>query len=176
MMDYSSMQRLGAKLGWEEKCACQPAYFTTLKFCFIFPCRSEFTILYCSERKTACLLCSYSCKLVNKLRLRVTVNIHRKINVPLYWQCSFQAVQRLKRNSIHLLFCSSCSFVSGIIQRVKIEAFERMLWRVCKGYTILTYAEVEEYLENPDTVLQKNDTLTIACSFIKKIYYFLVNL
>lgn len=54
-----------------------------------------------------------------------------------------------------LLFCSSCSFVSGIIQRVKIEAFERMLWRVCKGYTILTYAEVEEYLENPDTVLQK---------------------
>lgn len=27
-----------------------------------------------------------------------------------------------------------------------------MLWRVCKGYTILSYAEVEEYLENPDTV------------------------
>lgn len=51
------------------------------------------------------------------------------------------------------MFCSSCSFVSGIIQRVKIEAFERMLWRVCKGFTILTYAEVEEYLENPDTVL-----------------------
>lgn len=53
------------------------------------------------------------------------------------------------------VFCSSCSFVSGILQRVKIQAFERMLWRVCKGYTILTYAEVEEYLENPDTVLQK---------------------
>lgn len=52
------------------------------------------------------------------------------------------------------MFSSSLSFVSGIIQRVKIEAFERMLWRVCKGYTILTYAEVEEYLENPDTVLQ----------------------
>uniref|UniRef100_A0A669AWZ1 V-type proton ATPase subunit a n=1 Tax=Oreochromis niloticus TaxID=8128 RepID=A0A669AWZ1_ORENI len=34
---------------------------------------------------------------------------------------------------------------------VKIEAFERMLWRVCKGYTILSYAEVEEYLEDPDT-------------------------
>ncbi|KAM9811151.1 V-type proton ATPase 116 kDa subunit a [Neosynchiropus ocellatus] len=42
-------------------------------------------------------------------------------------------------------------FVSGLIQRVKIEAFERMLWRVCKGYTILSYAEVEEYLEDPDT-------------------------
>uniref|UniRef100_A0A672JMA8 V-type proton ATPase subunit a n=1 Tax=Salarias fasciatus TaxID=181472 RepID=A0A672JMA8_SALFA len=29
------------------------------------------------------------------------------------------------------------SFISGLIQRVKVEAFERMLWRVCKGYTIL---------------------------------------
>uniref|UniRef100_A0A8D3BU76 V-type proton ATPase subunit a n=1 Tax=Scophthalmus maximus TaxID=52904 RepID=A0A8D3BU76_SCOMX len=34
----------------------------------------------------------------------------------------------------------------------KIEAFERMLWRVCKGYTILSYAEVDEYLEDPETV------------------------
>ncbi|XP_047237965.1 V-type proton ATPase 116 kDa subunit a [Girardinichthys multiradiatus] len=42
-------------------------------------------------------------------------------------------------------------FISGLIQRTKIEAFERMLWRVCKGYTILSCAEVEEYLENPDT-------------------------
>uniref|UniRef100_A0A673XBY5 V-type proton ATPase subunit a n=1 Tax=Salmo trutta TaxID=8032 RepID=A0A673XBY5_SALTR len=30
-------------------------------------------------------------------------------------------------------------FVSGLIHRVKVEAFERMLWRVCKGYTILSY-------------------------------------
>lgn len=59
----------------------------------------------------------------------------------------------LVKSILILMFCSSCSFVSGIIQRVKIEAFERMLWRVCKGFTILTYAEVEEYLENPDTVL-----------------------
>ncbi|XP_034547828.1 V-type proton ATPase 116 kDa subunit a [Notolabrus celidotus] len=42
-------------------------------------------------------------------------------------------------------------FISGLIQRSKIEAFERMLWRVCKGYTILSYAEVEEYLEDPST-------------------------
>uniref|UniRef100_A0AAX7VGC6 V-type proton ATPase subunit a n=1 Tax=Astatotilapia calliptera TaxID=8154 RepID=A0AAX7VGC6_ASTCA len=49
----------------------------------------------------------------------------------------------------HIVFLSC--FISGLIQRVKIEAFERMLWRVCKGYTILSYAEVEEYLEDPDT-------------------------
>uniref|UniRef100_A0A7N8XVH0 V-type proton ATPase subunit a n=1 Tax=Mastacembelus armatus TaxID=205130 RepID=A0A7N8XVH0_9TELE len=42
-------------------------------------------------------------------------------------------------------------FISGLIQRSKIEAFERMLWRVCKGYTILSSAEVEEYMEDPDT-------------------------
>uniref|UniRef100_A0A8C6SQ12 V-type proton ATPase subunit a n=1 Tax=Neogobius melanostomus TaxID=47308 RepID=A0A8C6SQ12_9GOBI len=42
-------------------------------------------------------------------------------------------------------------FVSGLIQRVKVEAFERMLWRVCKGYTILSYAEVDENLTDLDT-------------------------
>uniref|UniRef100_A0A8C1ZEW8 V-type proton ATPase subunit a n=1 Tax=Cyprinus carpio TaxID=7962 RepID=A0A8C1ZEW8_CYPCA len=42
-------------------------------------------------------------------------------------------------------------FISGLIQRVKIEAFERMLWRVCKGYTILNYSEVDGLLEDPDT-------------------------
>lgn len=51
-----------------------------------------------------------------------------------------------------MLSSFSRSFISGLIQRGKIEAFERMLWRVCKGYTILSYAEVEEYLEDPDTV------------------------
>uniref|UniRef100_A0A672JSF4 V-type proton ATPase subunit a n=1 Tax=Salarias fasciatus TaxID=181472 RepID=A0A672JSF4_SALFA len=53
---------------------------------------------------------------------------------------------------LHLdLFRLLIHFTSGLIQRVKIEAFERMLWRVCKGYTILSYAEVEEYLDDPDT-------------------------
>lgn len=61
----------------------------------------------------------------------------------------------------NLLFL--CSFISGLIQRVKIEAFERMLWRVCKGYTILSYAEVEEYLENPDTV-SFLENISIACT------------
>lgn len=46
----------------------------------------------------------------------------------------------------------SRSFVSGLIRRVKMEAFERMLWRVCKGYTILSYAEVDENLTDLETV------------------------
>uniref|UniRef100_A0A8C6PGV3 V-type proton ATPase subunit a n=1 Tax=Nothobranchius furzeri TaxID=105023 RepID=A0A8C6PGV3_NOTFU len=53
--------------------------------------------------------------------------------------------------SLRVSFELHFKFISGLIQRAKIEAFERMLWRVCKGYTILSYAEVEEYLEDPDT-------------------------
>uniref|UniRef100_A0A674NBJ3 V-type proton ATPase subunit a n=1 Tax=Takifugu rubripes TaxID=31033 RepID=A0A674NBJ3_TAKRU len=71
-----------------------------------------------------------------------------------YQQVVLTAIYRQEIHTVDrksYMFSSSCSFVSGIIQRVKIEAFERMLWRVCKGYTILTHAEVEEYLENPDT-------------------------
>ncbi|XP_076125940.1 V-type proton ATPase 116 kDa subunit a 2-like isoform X1 [Alosa pseudoharengus] len=42
-------------------------------------------------------------------------------------------------------------FISGLIQRVKIEAFERMLWRVCKGYTILSYSEIDECNQEPES-------------------------
>uniref|UniRef100_A0A4W5N5B3 V-type proton ATPase subunit a n=1 Tax=Hucho hucho TaxID=62062 RepID=A0A4W5N5B3_9TELE len=64
---------------------------------------------------------------------------------------------RITRNFVHrstdhpVSLPSPCRFISGLIQRVKIEAFERMLWRVCKGYTILSYSEIDEYLEDPDT-------------------------
>lgn len=55
------------------------------------------------------------------------------------------------------VMCPGCSFVSGLIQRVRVEAFERMLWRVCKGYTILSYAEVDESLADLDTVSSTAD-------------------
>ncbi|XP_053444373.1 V-type proton ATPase 116 kDa subunit a 2 isoform X2 [Nycticebus coucang] len=42
-------------------------------------------------------------------------------------------------------------FVSGLINQGKVEAFEKMLWRACKGYTIVTYAELDESLEDPET-------------------------
>lgn len=43
-------------------------------------------------------------------------------------------------------------FISGLVHIAKIEAFEKMLWRVCKGYPFLTYAELDKALEDPDTV------------------------
>ncbi|KTG43207.1 hypothetical protein cypCar_00010783 [Cyprinus carpio] len=77
MMDYTSMQRLGAKLGSTQNLCCKVELIFFLSF------------------------------------------LHR--------------------------------FISGLIQSVKVEAFERMLWRVCKGYTILSYSEVDGLLEDPDT-------------------------
>uniref|UniRef100_A0A4W3JNF1 V-type proton ATPase subunit a n=1 Tax=Callorhinchus milii TaxID=7868 RepID=A0A4W3JNF1_CALMI len=42
-------------------------------------------------------------------------------------------------------------FIAGVIHPWKVGPFERMMWRVCKGYTILTCQELEMGLEDPDT-------------------------
>uniref|UniRef100_A0A665US55 V-type proton ATPase subunit a n=1 Tax=Echeneis naucrates TaxID=173247 RepID=A0A665US55_ECHNA len=45
-----------------------------------------------------------------------------------------------------------CRFVSGLIQRVKVEAFERMLWRVCKGQFTYFITDIRNTgpVSNPD--------------------------
>ncbi|XP_029427146.1 V-type proton ATPase 116 kDa subunit a isoform X2 [Rhinatrema bivittatum] len=70
--------------------------------------------------------------------------------------CNYEEFPPLEKEL--LLDCTSMQrlnvklgFVSGLVQRAKVDAFEKMLWRVCKGYTILTYAELEEGLVDPDT-------------------------
>lgn len=45
-----------------------------------------------------------------------------------------------------------CSFVAGVILRERIPAFERMLWRACRGNVFLRQAEIPEPLEDPATV------------------------
>uniref|UniRef100_A0A8C6V1V7 V-type proton ATPase subunit a n=1 Tax=Neogobius melanostomus TaxID=47308 RepID=A0A8C6V1V7_9GOBI len=85
--------------------------------------------------------------------LRISRNfVQRSTEVKL----THELFKLLKKNvpfykSLNIILFILHSFISGLIHRVKIEAFERMLWRVCKGYTILSYAEVEEYLDDPDT-------------------------
>lgn len=148
------MQRLGAKLGW----VC---LFSFVSF-FFFPSSewihntavcSRLILMWCSEHSDV----AHSFKTCKKkqvaiLKVKYLRNIKGAAALMVPW-ADMKCIH-LQGSGKYLLhsFCSSCSFVSGIVQRVKIEAFERMLWRVCKGYTILTYAEVEEYLENPDTV------------------------
>ena len=49
-------------------------------------------------------------------------------------------------------------FVAGVISRERINTFERMLWRVCRGNVFLKQADIEEPLEDPASV--STDCLT----------------
>ncbi|XP_071491442.1 V-type proton ATPase 116 kDa subunit a 1-like [Diadema antillarum] len=42
-------------------------------------------------------------------------------------------------------------FVTGVIRRERIPAFEQMLWRVCRGNVFLRQAEIQESLKDPST-------------------------
>lgn len=44
------------------------------------------------------------------------------------------------------------SFVAGVISREKLPAFERMLWRACRGNVFLRQAMIESPLEDPSNV------------------------
>ena len=43
-------------------------------------------------------------------------------------------------------------FVAGVILRERLPAFERMLWRACRGNVFLRQAEIDAALEDPITV------------------------
>ncbi|CAF1367420.1 unnamed protein product [Adineta ricciae] len=42
-------------------------------------------------------------------------------------------------------------FVSGVISRERMNSFERMLWRVCRGNVFLKSAEIPQLIEDPTT-------------------------
>lgn len=44
------------------------------------------------------------------------------------------------------------SFVAGVINRERVPAFERMLWRISRGNVFLRQAEIDKPLEDPATV------------------------
>lgn len=44
-------------------------------------------------------------------------------------------------------------FVAGVIQRERVPAFERMLWRISRGNVFLRRVELDKPLEDPSTVL-----------------------
>lgn len=43
-------------------------------------------------------------------------------------------------------------FVAGVIQRERVPAFERMLWRISRGNVFLRQSELDRPLEDPQTV------------------------
>ncbi|XP_015274786.1 PREDICTED: V-type proton ATPase 116 kDa subunit a isoform 2 [Gekko japonicus] len=88
--------------------------------------------------------------------LRVTRSFVRRTEFESCLQTNYEEFPSLENdplldyNCMHRLG-AKLGFVSGLIHRTKIEAFEKMLWRVCKGYTILSYSELDECLDDPDT-------------------------
>ena len=59
---------------------------------------------------------------------------------------------------IDLLF----RFVAGIITREHLPAFERLLWRACRGNVFLRQAEITESLTDPTTGLPVNKVVFIV--------------
>ena len=57
-------------------------------------------------------------------------------------------------------------FVAGVILRERIPAFERMLWRACRGNVFLKQAEIESPLEDP---------VTVRLEFLPTVYYIAYN-
>ncbi|XP_017765191.1 PREDICTED: V-type proton ATPase 116 kDa subunit a [Eufriesea mexicana] len=53
-------------------------------------------------------------------------------------------------------------FVAGVINRERVPAFERMLWRISRGNVFLRQAELEEPLEDPATGNQIFKTVFVA--------------
>ena len=47
------------------------------------------------------------------------------------------------------------SFVAGVIQRERLPAFEKLLWRACRGNVFLKTSDIDDVL---------NDTVTVGFS------------
>uniref|UniRef100_A0AC35UCS9 V-type proton ATPase subunit a n=1 Tax=Rhabditophanes sp. KR3021 TaxID=114890 RepID=A0AC35UCS9_9BILA len=52
-------------------------------------------------------------------------------------------------------------FVCGVIERVRIPAFERLLWRACRGNVFLRQSEITEVMNDPLSGIQIKKTVFI---------------
>lgn len=53
-------------------------------------------------------------------------------------------------------------FVAGVIQRERVPAFERMLWRISRGNVFLRQAELDDALKDPVTVSESRKHLSMS--------------
>ncbi|CAH1109567.1 unnamed protein product [Psylliodes chrysocephalus] len=53
-------------------------------------------------------------------------------------------------------------FVAGVINRERVPAFERMLWRISRGNVFLRQAEIEKPMEDPATGIEYHKTVFAA--------------
>uniref|UniRef100_H2ZFW4 V-type proton ATPase subunit a n=1 Tax=Ciona savignyi TaxID=51511 RepID=H2ZFW4_CIOSA len=59
-----------------------------------------------------------------------------------------QFFEQTRRPIVHFFYYR---FVAGVLMRDKISAFERVIWRACRGNVFLRYTEIEAELEDPHT-------------------------
>lgn len=64
-------------------------------------------------------------------------------------------------------------FVAGIINRERVPAFERMLWRISRGNAFFKRIEIDEPLEDPTNVSEKSyiSKLTVVSQSVLKHNY-----
>ncbi|XP_074966849.1 V-type proton ATPase 116 kDa subunit a 2-like [Phalacrocorax aristotelis] len=102
-------------------------------------------------RKNLLELTEYTCMLeVTQRFVRRTAEYESHLHTNYEEFPSVENEPLVDYNCMHRLG-AKLGFISGLVNIAKVEAFEKMLWRACKGYTILTYAELDECLEDPDT-------------------------
>ncbi|KAL1232999.1 V-type proton ATPasesubunit a [Trichinella spiralis] len=90
----------------------------------------------------------------NFLELTELKHILRKTQAFFDEQENIQAMQSLHANDGNLESFGgklNLDFVVGVILRERIPAFERLLWRACRGNVFLKQAEITESLEDPAT-------------------------
>ncbi|XP_073442196.1 V-type proton ATPase 116 kDa subunit a 2 isoform X1 [Dendrobates tinctorius] len=89
--------------------------------------------------------------------LRVTKGfIQRSVKSETSTPTRYEEFPTLEKESIMDYTCmqrlgAKLGFISGLVHYAKLKSFEKMLWRACKGYTILTYRELDEYLTDSET-------------------------
>ncbi|XP_074005314.1 V-type proton ATPase 116 kDa subunit a 3 [Numenius arquata] len=53
--------------------------------------------------------------------------------------------------SVHQHLDRKINFVAGVIHPWRVSAFERLLWRACRGYLVASFVEMPEPMEDPAT-------------------------
>jgi V-type ATPase 116kDa subunit family len=86
----------------------------------------------------------------------LTLNLYKLPLVFSFCVCqtnfSFMLLSSSFFHIVIIIFASQNSFVAGVILRERLPAFERMLWRACRGNVFLRQAMIEAPLEDPTNV------------------------
>lgn len=112
---------------------------------------------------SVCVCFQFACTLPPSLdTMECGQDMHlRLVHFPLFLSLSVWALYK------SVLCPASYSFVVGVVHSWRVLAFERLLWRACRGYIIADFQEMEERLETPETVVL---ILLFLFGFIEQVF------